>query len=293
MDRLGGGPRDHRPLCRKTEDRALMPSNQNPRKPAAEPRRIPEFEGARSKPKPRKTSSKRSSAPAETQATGQQPQRSRSTAPRAERTRDRAAGTRKADPSAEPSEATSLVDPRSDPEVMFRILSDKIAAKVDRAAMKAGASAAQEVGRRLTAELDAAIAGAQSTAGQMGALVQQAVQAAVDEALRTAVLNATRVHEEHLAQLALIDRTAQTAGDISAVRLRVEQEMRRSGLTRITEPDPEAFNLANPTEHAGSTAFEVLAPAYADSATGRIVQRGEMRRVAEPAQYDLEGGSDR
>ncbi|MGW2529205.1 hypothetical protein ACWC10_19435 [Streptomyces sp. NPDC001595] len=198
-----------------------------------------------------------------------------------------------AQPAVTAAEAGALIDPRSDPEVMFRILSDKIAAKVDRAAMKAGASAAQEVGRRLTAELDAAIAGAQSTAGKMGALVQQAVQAAVDEALRTAVLNATRVHEEHLAQLALIDRTAQTAADISAVRLRVEQEMRRSGLTRITGPDPDAFNLTNPTEHVGSSTFEVLAPAYADSRTGRIIQRGEMRRVAEPAVHDSEGGSDR
>lgn len=149
----------------------------------------------------------------------------------------------------------------------------------NRAAMKAGASAAKEVGRRLTAELDAAIAGAQSTAGKMGALVQQAVQAAVDEALRTAVLNATRVHEEHLAQLALIDRTAQTAGHISAVRLRVEEEMRRSGLTRVTEPDPDCFNLVNPTEHMDSTRYEVLAPAYTDSRSGRVIQRGEMRRV--------------
>ncbi|MFF3499312.1 hypothetical protein [Streptomyces sp. NPDC003247] len=162
---------------------------------------------------------------------------------------------------------------------MFRILSDKIAAKVDRAAMKAGASAAQEVGRRLTAELDAAIAGAQSTAGKMGSLVQQAVQAAVDEALRTAVLNATRVHEEHLAQLALIDRTAQTSQDIAAVRLRVEEEMRRSGLTRITEADPDAFNLVNPDAHKGSSSYEVLAPAYADQRTGRIIHRGEMRRL--------------
>ncbi|MGW5099862.1 hypothetical protein [Streptomyces sp. NPDC004100] len=189
-----------------------------------------------------------------------------------------------------PADAAPLVDPRTDPEVMFRILSEKIATKVDRAAMKAGASAAQEVGRRLTAELDAAIAGAQSTAGKMGTLVQQAVQAAVDEALRTAVLNATRVHEEHLAQLALIDRTAQTAKSVGAVRLRVEEEMRRSGLTRRTEPDPDCFNLVNPAEHPGSTRYEVLAPAYTDSRTGRVIQRGEMRRLPASASGSDRGG---
>lgn len=233
-----------------------MPSEKKPKKSAAQQRRhIPEFEGVRSKPR-RGGGAYRNPA----EGKGERPPRD-----------DSRASAR--------TDVEPLVDPRSDPEVMFRILSEKIAAKVDRAAMKAGASAAQEVSRRLTAELDAAIAGAQSAAGKMGTLVQQAVQSAVDEALRTAVLNATRVHEEHLAQLALIDRTAQTASDLDAVRLRVEQEMRRSGLTRITAADPTSFNLVNPTEHEGSTTYEVLAPAYADSGSGRIIQRGEMRRL--------------
>ncbi|MGW4765264.1 hypothetical protein ACWEPD_26735 [Streptomyces pseudogriseolus] len=233
-----------------------MPSEKKPNKSAAQQRRIPEFEGVRSKPL-RGGGARRARAEGKTE----RPPREKPAV--------------SAHTDVEP-----LVDPRSDPEVMFRILSEKIAAKVDRAAMKAGASAAQEVSRRLTAELDAAIAGAQSAAGRMGTLVQQAVQSAVDEALRTAVLNATRVHEEHLAQLALIDRTAQTASDLDAVRLRVEQEMRRSGLTRITAADPKSFNLVNPTEHEGSTTYEVLAPAYAESGSGRIIQRGEMRRLA-------------
>ncbi|MFF4399086.1 hypothetical protein [Streptomyces sp. NPDC001480] len=250
-----------------------MPPKKKPQKPAAETRRIPEFEGVR--PKPVKSGTRR----ARPYDGAQRSVRNEQNASGTESTHSTRARGNGEHVEVRSADAAPLVDPRSDPEVMFRILSDKIAAKVDRAAMKAGASAAQEVGRRLTAELDAAIAGAQSTAGKMGTLVQQAVQAAVDEALRTAVLNATRVHEEHLAQLALIDRTAQTAADVSAVRLRVEEEMRRSGLTRVTEPDPDCFNLVNPTEHAGSTRYEVLAPAYTDSRSGRIVQRGEMRRV--------------
>jgi hypothetical protein len=270
-----------------------MPSENKPNRSPAQPRRIKEFEGVRSKPKragsPRRTKPKDDS---------EQPQRT-SRGAAAEGRGTRKAGTElpgegERSQASRSHDVEPLVDPRSDPEVMFRILSEKIAAKVDRAAMKAGASAAQEVGRRLTAELDAAIAGAQSAAGKMGTLVQQAVQAAVDEALRTAVLNATRIHEEHLAQLALIDRTAQTAQDLDAVRLRVDQEMRRSGLTRITVPDPGSFNLVNPAEHEGSTKYEMLAPAYADSGSGRIVQRGEMRRLpSDPRTPVVEGGDTR
>jgi hypothetical protein len=259
----------------------MPPQKRTRRKPAAEPRRIEEFEGVRSRPKigGRRTPLREEADPA--------PRRNQGAQSGERRAQGEAVGRPVEEPSGTTAEAGRLVDPRSDPEVMFRILSDKIAAKVDRAARKAGASAAQEVSRRLTAELDAAIAGAQTAAGKMGTLVQQAVQAAVDETLRTAVLNATRVHEEHLAQLALIDRTAQTAQDITAVRLRVEEEMRRSGLTRITVPDADAFNLVNPTEHRGSTTYEVLAPAYADSRTGRIVQRGEMQRM--PCEPDVRG----
>ncbi|WP_225077828.1 hypothetical protein [Streptomyces sp. CoT10] len=270
-----------------------MSAKNNPRKPAAVPQRIKEFEGAR--PKPARNGARRTRPYGGEQQAAAQDKDTASTGRSAERRRGQARDERVEEParSGTAGDAAPLVDPRSDPEVMFRVLSDKIAAKVDRAAMKAGASAAQEVGRRLTAELDAAIAGAQSTAGKMGSLVQQAVQAAVDEALRTAVLNATRVHEEHLAQLALIDRTAQTAEHISAVRLRVEEEMRRSGLVRVTNPDPDLFNLVNPTEHMGSTGYEVLAPAYTDSRTGRVIQRGEMKRVPAEAVPGSDRGEER
>ncbi|MFJ6539573.1 hypothetical protein ACIQMP_02905 [Streptomyces sp. NPDC091385] len=274
-----------------------MPSNsRKSQRSAAEPQRIKEFEGVREKPGRGGARRARSAEGAgqQTARNGETGSGGRPEARRADRrqdTRGEDTPSRVSDgASRPPADAAPLVDPRTDPEVMFRILSEKIATKVDRAAMKAGASAAQEVGRRLTAELDAAIAGAQSTAGKMGTLVQQAVQAAVDEALRTAVLNATRVHEEHLAQLALIDRTAQTAESVGAVRLRVEEEMRRSGLTRRTEPDPDCFNLVNPAEHPGSTRYEVLAPAYTDSRTGRVIQRGEMRRLPASASGSDRGG---
>ncbi|MGW8986430.1 hypothetical protein ACWGQ9_27725 [Streptomyces parvus] len=268
-----------------------MPAKKKkPQRPSAEGNRIAAFEGARSKPRSGNARPRQASQHAQTRDGG-----ARSVPESQREISGGSAGQRQGkNPGANvpvPEVTEPLTDPRSDPEVMFRILSDKIAAKVDRAAMKAGASAAQEVSRQLTAELDAAIAGAQSTAGKMGTLVQQAVQAAVDEALRTAVLNATRVHEEHLAQLALIDRTAQTVRDLPAVQLRIDAELRRSGLSRVTSPDPEVFNLVNPAEHEDSVSYTVVAPAYVDSRTGRIVQRGEMRRI--PAASTSEGGESR
>ncbi|UPT45790.1 MULTISPECIES: hypothetical protein [Streptomyces] len=263
-----------------------MPAKKKSQKPPAEGKRIAAFEGARSKPRSGNARPRRASQQSSAREGGAQ---SVPELPRERGGRALGQGQPK-NPGANapvPEATEPQIDPRFDPEVMFRILSDKIAAKVDRAAMKAGASAAQEVSRQLTAELDAAIAGAQSTAGKMGTLVQQAVQAAVDEALRTAVLNATRVHEEHLAQLALIDRTAQTVRDLPAVQLRIDAELRRSGLSRVTAPDPEVFNLVNPTEHEDSASYVVVAPAYVDSRTSRVVQRGEMRRV--PAESTPQG----
>ncbi|MFF8650527.1 hypothetical protein ACF06D_20140 [Streptomyces griseoluteus] len=176
------------------------------------------------------------------------------------------------------------------PDVLFAKLSEKLAAKVDKAASKAGQKAAQELSLRLRTQLDDSIREAMSTAEKMGSVVRQAVQAAVDDALRTAALDETRARERQLAQLALIDRTAHTTQDLEAVRLRVEAEMSRSGLKRVTDPgDLEMFDLDNPGEHTGSDGFEVISPAYVDTATGRIVQRGIVQRIASTSSTEAEG----
>ncbi|MFE7615581.1 hypothetical protein [Streptomyces sp. NPDC057496] len=262
-----------------------MPPKKKTQKRAAEPKKTAAFEGVRSRPRTG------SGKPGQARRTGGQAQDRSGSASRKRPDGGKPRGAVQRQNTGSSPAGEQPIDPRSDPEVMFRLLSDKISTTVEKAAMKAGASAAQKVSSQLTAELDAAIAGAQSTAGKMGALVQQAVQTAVDEALRTAVLNATRVREEHLAQLALIDRTAQTTRDLASVQLRIDAEMRRSGLTRVTDPDPDAFNLTNPAEHPDSTVYEVLAPAYVDEGNSRIVQRGEMRRT--PAGLQAEEGSGR
>ncbi|WP_405731166.1 hypothetical protein OG607_32860 [Streptomyces sp. NBC_01537] len=171
-------------------------------------------------------------------------------------------------------------DALADPEVFFERISEKLALRVDKAASKAGLKASQELSLKLREELDDAIREAMSTADKVGTLVRQAVQAAVDDALRTAVLEATRVREQQLSQLALIDRTAAAAQDLAAVRLRIDAELKRSGLERVLTLDNLApFDVVNPGEHSDSSAFELLVPAYVETSSGRVVQRGEVRQL--------------
>ncbi|WP_371580714.1 hypothetical protein [Streptomyces sp. NBC_01314] len=179
------------------------------------------------------------------------------------------------------------------PDILFAKLSEKLATKVDKAASKAGQKAAQELSLRLRTQLDESIREAMSTADKMGSVVRQAVQAAVDDALRTAALDETRARERQLAQLALIDRTAHTTQDLKAVRLRVDAEMSRSGLKRVTDPDDlGVFDVDNPAEHTRNGRYEVIVPAYVDTATGRVVQRGTVHHIASPPAADGEDGQD-
>ncbi|MFD8048505.1 hypothetical protein ACFV5E_34345 [Streptomyces chartreusis] len=119
----------------------------------------------------------------------------------------------------------------------------------------------------------------------------QAIRAAsrqVAEALRTAVVEGMRTRQLHLAQLAVIDRAASQAGSLSELRNRIDAEISKAGLRRISDTDDlAAFNLADDGGSdmavAGSTPqYELLSPAYSDSESGRIVERGWVRAL--PAQ---------
>ncbi|BBC30554.1 uncharacterized protein SGFS_018480 [Streptomyces graminofaciens] len=116
----------------------------------------------------------------------------------------------------------------------------------------------------------------------------QAIRAAsrqVAEALRTAVVEGMRTRQLHLAQLAVIDRAASQAGSLSELRNRIDTEISKAGLRRISDTDDlAAFNLADDggsdTAVAGSRPqYELLSPAYSDSESGRIVERGWVRTL--------------
>ncbi|GAA4991232.1 hypothetical protein GCM10023205_73940 [Yinghuangia aomiensis] len=177
--------------------------------------------------------------------------------------------------------AFSAVNELTDASALFRKLSVQLGPRVEKAAVKAGTTAAQQLQSKLVQELDEAISQAMSTAGQLGSLVQRHVQAAIDDALRTAVLQATRVYEQHLAQLVLIDRTVSQARDLTTVRARVDAELRRAGVQRIeTWDDLTLFDIAADPGSEGMSAepagYRLVAPAYVESATGRVVQRGKL-----------------
>lgn len=115
-----------------------------------------------------------------------------------------------------------------------------------------------------------------------------------NEAVRGAVIEGIRTRQMHLAQLAVIDRTAHQADSLKSLRARIDHEITRAGLVRVTEPEDLAlFDLVDADSlHQGSNeppVYSVIAPAYTDRESGKPVERGwltvayERPALAEPA----------
>ncbi|MGW0651371.1 hypothetical protein ACWD4T_21580 [Streptomyces umbrinus] len=99
------------------------------------------------------------------------------------------------------------------------------------------------------------------------------------EAVRGAVIEGIRTRQMHLAQLAVIDRSAHQAAKLTSLRARIDNEITRAGLVRVTEPqDLSLFDLVNPDslrQDVGEPpVYSVLAPAYIDRESGKLVERG-------------------
>jgi hypothetical protein len=131
--------------------------------------------------------------------------------------------------------------------------------------------------------------GAEEKDEPCGVARAQAVRAVgrqVAEALRTAVVDGMRTRQFHLAQLAVIDRAAGQAASLAELRKRIDAEISKAGLRRISETtDLAAFNLADSGGSAqaptgSSIQYELLAPAYSDTESGRIVERGWVRTLS-------------
>jgi len=100
-----------------------------------------------------------------------------------------------------------------------------------------------------------------------------------NEAVRGAVIDGIRTRQMHLAQLAVIDRTAHQAAKLKTLRARIDNEITRAGLVRVTEPeDLSLFDLVDPDSLRQGVAeppdYSVLAPAYTDRESGKLVERG-------------------
>ncbi|MFJ3861702.1 hypothetical protein ACIPRL_36460 [Streptomyces sp. NPDC090085] len=107
------------------------------------------------------------------------------------------------------------------------------------------------------------------------------------EAVRAAVVEGIRTRQMHLAQLAVIDRTAHQADSLRALCARIDGEISRAGLVRVTEPgDLSLFNLVDADalrqDAEEPPVYSVVAPAYTDRESGKPVERGWLSIAYEP-----------
>jgi len=104
------------------------------------------------------------------------------------------------------------------------------------------------------------------------------------EAVRKGVLESIRTRQMHLAQLAVLHRQALEAKKLTAVLTRINHEAAKAGLQIVDDTgDRSLFNVVE--EHPGvmqrgPVAFELVAPAYVDKESGKLVERGWLRAVA-------------
>jgi citrate lyase gamma subunit len=99
------------------------------------------------------------------------------------------------------------------------------------------------------------------------------------EAVRAAVIDGIRTRQIHLAQLAVIDRAAFQGHKLTALQQRIDDELVRTGLLRVTDTkDLALFNLLDSeavADHGDAApVYSVVAPAYVDQESGRTVERG-------------------
>ncbi|MFF8034580.1 hypothetical protein [Streptomyces sp. NPDC016626] len=105
------------------------------------------------------------------------------------------------------------------------------------------------------------------------------------EAVRKGVLESIRTRQMHLAQLAVLHRQALDAKELTAVLTRINHEAAKAGL-QIVDDDAGDRSLFNVLEEdpgvmqRGPVAFELVAPAYVDKESGKLVERGWLRAVA-------------
>ncbi|MGW7824297.1 hypothetical protein ACWGLF_40760 [Streptomyces puniciscabiei] len=105
------------------------------------------------------------------------------------------------------------------------------------------------------------------------------------EAVRRGVLESIRTRQMHLAQLAVLHRHALQAKNLSAVLTRLDNEAAKAGLQIVGDTgDPSLFNVVEDQPgvmQQGPVTFELIAPAYVDKESGKLVERGWLRVVAQ------------
>lgn len=104
------------------------------------------------------------------------------------------------------------------------------------------------------------------------------------EAVRKGVLESIRTRQMHLAQLAVLHRQALQAKKLTAVLTRLDHEAAQAGLQIVGDAgDQSLFNVVEDQPgvvRRGPVTFELVAPAYVDKESGKLVERGWLRAVA-------------
>lgn len=111
----------------------------------------------------------------------------------------------------------------------------------------------------------------------------RAMSRQITDALRGAVIEGMRTRDRHLAQLVVIDRAAAQSDALARLQERIGTEIERAGLRRVVDhSDLSLFNLADTggeSPHGNDGAYELVTPAYVDTYTGVVVERGWLRRL--------------
>ncbi|MER6150665.1 hypothetical protein ACWGPD_17535 [Streptomyces hirsutus] len=105
----------------------------------------------------------------------------------------------------------------------------------------------------------------------------------ISDSVRSGVMEGMRTRQMHLAQLAAIHRQTLESKSLRVVLARIDHELSRAGLEIVGKADDHSqFNVVEDPPGAmscGPIVYEVAAPAYVDSESGKLVERGWLRAV--------------
>ncbi|MFE7273163.1 hypothetical protein [Streptomyces sp. NPDC057623] len=145
-----------------------------------------------------------------------------------------------------------------------------------------------------TEKLGAALADKETEADLVSALraeLMRRVLPQFTEAVRKGVLESIRTRQMHLAQLAVLHRQALDAKTLKVVLTRLDHEAAKAGLQIVGDTgDQSLFNVVEDQPGVmkrGPVTFEVVAPAYVDKESGKLVERGWLRAVAKVPPEDM------
>ncbi|WP_329499170.1 hypothetical protein [Kitasatospora herbaricolor] len=139
---------------------------------------------------------------------------------------------------------------------------------------------------RTTENLGAALADKETEADLVSTLraeLMRRVLPQFTEAVRKGVLESICMRQMHLAQLAVLHRQALDAKSLQVVLTRLDHEAAKAGLQIVGDTgDQSLFNVVEDQPGVmkiGPVTFELVAPAYVDKESGKLVERGWLRAV--------------